>query len=200
MTIKEALTYIGAFLENGEAWEERKVRKLFPKEKNHFWYCGEWNDYQDELRKQRLPWKSKDIKYPCDTFLVNPFVNYQEIREGAMLPCIQVDGWVGHYLITRKWRPFGSDDFLPWDDGYSLNMVLHHCERAPEESIPEEKVGECTSFWYLPKLERRYGKTQFFCVGVTPGDYCPSSSRTCPFARHKGTYTRMKNRSLIRED
>ncbi|GAI49782.1 unnamed protein product, partial [marine sediment metagenome] len=91
----------------------------------------EFYNYQYELMKQGKPWSGKEIKLPCETFLVNPFVNYNQIREGAVLPCIRTNGWIGFYLVTdkRRYSSAGSD-FASWDDGYGINLKLHHCERA----------------------------------------------------------------------
>lgn len=110
---------------------ERQARKLFPKKKEGFWYCGEFYEYQYELYQAKKPWKSKELVLPCEKFLINWPQCYNQICEGAILPCIKLDGWIGFYLITKKWRySSAGSDFASWDDGYEVNLKLNHCERA----------------------------------------------------------------------
>lgn len=110
---------------------ERRVRKLFPQRKDDFWYCWEFNEYQHQQMKQEKPWKSSELELPCEVFLVNPFKNYDRIKEGSILPCIKLEGWIGYYQITKHWRySSAGSDFASWDDGFNVNLKLHHCERA----------------------------------------------------------------------
>jgi hypothetical protein len=167
---------------------EEKARALFPEEMNDFWYCGEFNNHQKKLMEQGKPWHSGDLDLPCDTFLINPFSNYDEIREGAVLPCIQIERWVGYYQIIRKWRPTSWGDYLPWDDGYHVNLKLDHCERAPEKPVREVKLSTCDI------MTNGAGKHMWYCVGVTPGEYCNASwaFKKCPFRVYKRTYNKLQ--------
>ncbi len=116
-----------------ELLAERRARRLFPKKKERFWYCGAFFDYQYELYKKGKPWKRKEIELPCETFLVNPFNDAGgRIPEvGDILPCIKANGWIGYYLVAKKWRySSAGSDFASWDDGYEINLKLHHCERV----------------------------------------------------------------------
>ena len=117
----------------GELLAERRARRLFPKKKERFWYCGEIYDYSYELYKAGKPHKTKEMGLPCEKFLINPFSDAGgKIPEvGDIVPCIKLDGWIGYYQVVKKWRySSAGSDFAGWDDGYEVNLKLHHCERA----------------------------------------------------------------------
>ncbi|MBA7652473.1 hypothetical protein ES703_60307 [subsurface metagenome] len=114
---------------------ERRAKCLFPKKKERFWYCGEFFDYQHGLYQQGKPWKSKEIELPCETFLINLVRDAEDKMPevGDILPCIKLNGWVGFYEVTKKWRySSAGSDFASWDDGYEINLKLHHCEKCSE--------------------------------------------------------------------
>lgn len=117
---------------------ERRARKLFPKKKDGFWYCGEMNDYQYELSKAGKPWKTSELEFPCDKFLINPYRNSggRVPEESDVIPCIKVDGWTGYYRVVKKWSYSSrGSDFALWDDGYNVNLKFHHCERTLKPPI-----------------------------------------------------------------
>ncbi len=110
---------------------EKHARKLFPDSKKEFWYCYEFYEYQRYLRAQSKPYRSEEIELPCGTLLLNPYRNYSQIREGAILPLMKVGDWTGFYEITRRWMYASpGSDFASWDDGHYVNLKLHHCEKA----------------------------------------------------------------------
>lgn len=110
---------------------KRRARKLFPKQKSNFWYCGEFYGYQYQLYQAKKPWKSTEIELPCETFLVNPFQNHGKIKEGSILPCIKLNGWLGFYEVTKSWYYSSpGSDFASWDDGKNINLELHHIEKC----------------------------------------------------------------------
>lgn len=116
-----------------ELFVERRARRLFPKKKERFWYCGEIYDYSYELHKAGKPHKTKEMELPCDKFLINPFSDAGgKIPEvGDVVPCIKLDGWIGYYQVMKKWcYSSAGSDFAGWDDGYEVNLKLHHCERT----------------------------------------------------------------------
>lgn len=112
---------------------ERRARKLFPKKKGKFWYCGAIYDYSYELHRASKPWRTKELELPCETFLINPYSDAGgKIPEvGDIAPCVKLDGWIGYYEVTKRWRySSAGSDFASWDDGYEVNLRLHHCVRA----------------------------------------------------------------------
>ncbi len=111
--------------------EARRARKLIPKEKRDFWYCYEFYNYQYELSRAGKPWKSSELKFPCETLLLEPYRSKREIKTGAILACIKLDGWIGYYEITKVWMYSSpGSDFAGWDDGKYVNLKFHHCERV----------------------------------------------------------------------
>jgi len=117
----------------GELLAERRARRLFPKKKEGFWYCGEIYNYSCELHTAGKPYKTKEMGLPCEKFLINPFSDAGgKIPEvGDIVHCIKLDGWIGYYQVVKKWRySSAGSDFAGWDDGYEVNLKLHHCERA----------------------------------------------------------------------
>lgn len=117
-----------------------RTKNFFPKTKEDFWYCGALNKYQYKLHKAGKPWKTMEIELPCTTFLINPHSEgggkLPEV--GDIIPCIKKSNLVGYYLVTKKWRPFGSDDFLSWDDGYHVNLEFHHCKGEKKKDPSHE--------------------------------------------------------------
>ncbi len=112
-----------------QAW---KARSQFPKKKENFWYCGEIHDYKYELMKAGKPHKTKDMGLPCEKFIINPYsdVGGKVPDEGDIIPCIRLNGWIGYYLVVKKWSwSSRGSDFAMWDDGYEVNMKFHHCEK-----------------------------------------------------------------------
>lgn len=112
--------------------QARRVGKSFPKEKEHFWYCGEIYTYANELREQGKPWRSSEMELPCDRFIINPFSDSggKIPKDGDILPCIKVDGWIGFYQVSnRHMYSSAGSDFASWDDGYSVDLKFHHCEK-----------------------------------------------------------------------
>ena len=112
---------------------QRKARKLFLGKIEKFWYCGAMNEYQYELSKQGKPWKASEIEFPTEEFVINPFndAGGKVPKVGDIIPCIKKGGWVGFYEVTKKYRSYDPAfaDRLPWDDGYDIDLVLHHLER-----------------------------------------------------------------------
>lgn len=116
-----------------EFFAERRARRLFPKKKERFWYCGEIYDYSHELLKAGKPYTTREMELPCDKFIINPYSDTggKIPKVGDIIPCIKSDGWIGFYLVTDKGRySSAGSDFASWDDGYEINLKLHHCERA----------------------------------------------------------------------
>lgn len=112
--------------------QARRVRKLFPKKKDKFWYCGEIYEYSYELLKAGKPHMTKEMGLPCGKFLINPYSDAggRIPREGDVIACIKLDGWIGYYLVTKKWRySSAGSDFAGWDDGYNVDLKFHHCEK-----------------------------------------------------------------------
>lgn len=117
-----------------ELLAERRARRLFPMRKERFWYCGEIYNYSYELCKAGKPYKTKEMGLPCEKFLINPYSDASgKIPEvGDILPCIRLNGWIGYYEVIKKWRySSAGSDFASWDDGYEVNLKLHHCKRSP---------------------------------------------------------------------
>lgn len=113
---------------------ERQTKRMLPKKKERFWYCGEIYTYSYELMKTGRPWKTRELELPCETFLINPYRDSGgKIPEiGDIIPCIKLDGWIGFYLVTDKERySSAGSDFASWDDGYEVDLKFHHCEKAP---------------------------------------------------------------------
>lgn len=111
---------------------ERRAKRLFPRVKEDFWYCGAIYMYRHKLYMAGKSHKMGEIELPCEEFLINPYQNAggKVPREGDIIPCMKVGEWVGCYLVTRKWCPSPLGDFAEWDDGGYVNLRLHHCERA----------------------------------------------------------------------
>ena len=110
----------------------RKARKLFPKKKENFWYCGRIYAYGCDLHRAGKPHGAKDMGLPCEKFLINPYSDAggKVPREGDIVPCIKLDGWIGYYLVTKRWMYSSpGSDFAPWDDGHYVNLKFHHCEK-----------------------------------------------------------------------
>lgn len=113
--------------------EQRRVKKLFPKSKRKFWYCGEIYTYSCELQREGKPWRTREMGLPCDRFILNPFSDAggRIPEDGDIVPCIKVDGWIGFYQVSNKYRySSAGSDFASWDDGYEVDLQLHHIERA----------------------------------------------------------------------
>ena len=112
--------------------QARRAKRLFPKEKKKFWYCGEIYTYSHELLRAGKPHKTSEMGLPCDKFIINPFSDSggRIPKEGDVIPCIKLNGWIGFYLVTHKgsYSSAGSD-FAMWDDGYDVDLKFHHCER-----------------------------------------------------------------------
>ena len=98
------------------------ARRLFPSKKDNFWYCGAAFNYEGS---------SRDL--PVNKFILNPYRDTGgKIPEvGDIVPCIKLNGWIGFYKVIKKWRySSAGSDFAMWDDGYEINLKLHHVERA----------------------------------------------------------------------
>ncbi len=109
----------------------RVARRLFPKNKKNFWYCYAIYSHSYELRTVGKPHNVKDMGLPCEKFLINPYrdTGGKIPKEGDIIPCIKLKGWVGYYLVTKKWMYSSpGSDFACWDDGCYVNLKFHHCE------------------------------------------------------------------------
>lgn len=112
---------------------KRKVEKMFPSEKNRFWYCGEIYNYAYELQREGKPWKTREMNLPCDRFIINPYSDAGgKIPEvGDIVPCVKLEGWIGFYkVINKKSYSSPGSDFASWDDGFEVDLKLHHVELA----------------------------------------------------------------------
>ena len=121
-----------------ESIAARRAKNLFPKAKKKYWYCYEFHDYQYKLMKAKKPWKSSEITLPCEVFVFNPWYTNGRLPEvGDIIPCIQLDGWVGLYEVTKKYKYESAKsmwaDLASWDDGYNIDLELHHCGKANQE-------------------------------------------------------------------
>lgn len=121
-----------------EFFAKRRVRKLFPKIKEKFWYCGEIYTYSYDLDRAGKPSKTSEMELPCEKFIINPYSDAggKVPQVGDIIPCIKIDGWIGFYLVTKKDWYSHYGDFAMWDDGKAVDLKLHHCERAtPRASV-----------------------------------------------------------------
>ena len=110
-----------------------KTRRRFPRVRKRFWYCGEMITYSSDLYREGKPCRTRDMELPCDRFIVNPYSDSggKIPKVGDILPCIKIDGLIGYYEVLEKRRySSAGSDFAPWDDGYEIDLKLHHCERA----------------------------------------------------------------------
>ncbi len=108
------------------------ARRYFPRVKKDFWYCGEIYHYSHELQQAGKPWKTSEMNLPCGKFIINPFRDSggKIPNVGDIVPCIKLDGWIGFYKVTKKYMYSSpGSDFAMWDDGYHINLKLHHLER-----------------------------------------------------------------------
>lgn len=113
-----------------------EIETLFPREKLHFWYCGEIYNYAYELQQHSKPYKTSEMGLPCERFLINPYSDAggKVPREGDIIPCIKLEGWIGYYIVTRKGWYSHYGDFATWDDGKEVDLVLHHIEKADADA------------------------------------------------------------------
>jgi len=112
--------------------QARRIRRSFPRKKEKFWYCGEIFSYSCDLLKVGKPHKTKEMGLPCEKFLVNPYSGSGGgiPKEGDVIPCIKLDGWIGYYEVIGKERyASAGSDFAGWDDGYEIDLKFHHCEK-----------------------------------------------------------------------
>lgn len=111
-----------------ELFRQRRARRLFPKEKRRFWYCGELYNYQYELYKAGKSHSARDVQLPCETFLVN---RLETPKKGMVVSCQKLNGWIAYYKVTDvdMYSSPGSD-FASWDDGKVIDLRLVRCERG----------------------------------------------------------------------
>lgn len=116
---------IGLVIRKGmtiDGLKELMAMGIFPQEKRDFWYCGAAFDYEG---------KSEDL--PAENFFaLNPYRDSGgKVPEvGDIVPCMKKNGWIAFYEVTKKWNPHSWGDYALWDDGYYINLKLHHVERV----------------------------------------------------------------------
>ena len=124
-----------------------RAKLKMPKEVNRWWYCGEWYAHRNEEMKAGRPYieefspyknlipfppyegkfmfrpEQLDFEYPAE----HPEVERELEGSTNKLPlvgAIKIDGYVGLYEITRRYRESAWYDGAPWDDGYRVDLCL----------------------------------------------------------------------------